>query len=382
MHPNPHSSYSMPPAMNAVQQTAAFATLENARYALRSHLHQIDQVAQTMITHAKAAVNGEEGEGNVTKKYFEPNGPTAVKLQDYAQASTPADRSRALHALCAKHAIYSECIATLRAGRKSAKDAVHHGVEDSAAYFAELRTLEKAYIEARNGIVTGNLRLVASVASKHGGKSLENDDLIGFGVIGLQKAVEAYKPSTKNKFSTYAVPSIKGEIMRAIENYAQEIRIPCHVWGKMRAFDQVQNELFFELGRIPTSEEMAQALNIDVEEAENLKRYHWDVVSIDAPVGEEDDGMTLGDTLPDQKADFFGNEDYGDYADFIQPYLGQLDGLESEVLKKTIGYGFTRQMSFDEIAAEKGLATETICGTIKSAIAKIATYRQIESLAA
>jgi len=72
----------------------------------------------------------------------------------------------------------------------------------------------------------------------------------------------------------------------------------------------------------------------------------------------------------------------GDYADFIQPYLGQLDGLESEVLKKTIGYGFTRQMSFDEIAAEKGLAKETICGTIKSAIAKIATYRQIESLAA
>ncbi|NBV35455.1 MAG: hypothetical protein EBR81_17120, partial [Proteobacteria bacterium] len=107
--------------MNAVQQTAAFATLENARYALRSHLHQIDQVAQTIITHATAAVNGEEGAGNATKMYFEPNGPTAEKLEDYDNASSCADRSRALHALCAKHAIYSECIATLRAGRKSAK---------------------------------------------------------------------------------------------------------------------------------------------------------------------------------------------------------------------------------------------------------------------
>ena len=363
--------------MNAAQQTAAFASLAVARYALRSHLHKSYEVAQAIITHATAAVAGEEGAGNATKMYFERNAPTAVKLQDYANASDFLDRSKALHALCAKHAIYSECIATLKAGQKSGKGVA--GVEDSSAYFTDLRTLESAYIKARNVIVTGNLRLVASVASKHGGKALENDDLIGYGVIGLQKAVEAYKPSSGNKFSTYAVPSISGEIMRACEKYAQEIRIPCHVWSKMRAFDQVQNELVFELGRVPTSQEMAQALNIEVEEAEQLKRYHWDPVSIDSPVGEEQDGMTLGETLPDHNAVF---NDYGDYADFIQPYFGHLDGLEIEVLKKTIGYGFTRHMSLEEIAAGTGLTKEAICGTIKSAIAKIATQRQTQSLAA
>jgi hypothetical protein len=74
--------------------------------------------------------------------------------------------------------------------------------------------------------------------------------------------------------------------------------------------------------------------------------------------------------------------DYGDYADFIQPYLGQLEGLESEVLKKTIGYGFTRPMSVEEIAAEKRLSKETICEAFKSAVEKIATRRKPQSLAA
>ena len=381
MHPNRYSLYSnLPPAMNAAQQTAAFATFEVAKEKLRAHLHQSLQVAQTIIAHATAAVNGEEGTKNDTKKYFEPNGPTVARLQNYANASNSAARSVALHALCAKQAIYQECIDTLKAEQKRAKGGILRDVaESSEAYFAELRVLERGYIEARDVIVKGNLRLVAGVASKHGGKAFENEDLMQYGVMGLQKAVEAFKPSLKNKFSTYAVPSIKGEITRACENYAQEIRIPCHVWSKMRAFDQVQNELVFELGRVPTSQEMAQALNIEVEEAEQLKRYHWDVVSIDAPVGEEEDGMTLGETLPDHNAVF---NDYGDYADVIQPYFGHLDGLEIEVLKKTIGYGFTRQMSLEEIATETGLTKEAICGTIKSAIAKIATQRQTQSLAA
>ncbi len=374
MRPNPHSLYSnLPPAMDANQQTLAFAKLQIARHALRDHLHQSDEVAQAIIAQAKAAVAGENA--NTKKRYFETNGPTAVKLEDYANASV-ADRSKALHALWAKHALYEECIATLKAAQRSARGAHQQG----AAYFAELRTLEKAYIEARNVIVTGNLRLVASVASKHVGRSLENDDLVGFGAIGLQKAVEAYKPSTKNKFSTYAVPSIKGEILRACENFSQEIRIPVHVWSKMREYDKIQEELVFELGRIPTSQEMAQALNIEVEEAEQLKRFNWNPVSIDAPVGEEEDGMTLGETLPDHNADFLN--DYGDYSDFIQPYLGELDWLESEVLRKTIGYGFSRQMNMEEIAAEKGLSKETICGAIKSAVAKIATLRENQSLAA
>ncbi|MEI6872146.1 MAG: sigma-70 family RNA polymerase sigma factor [Verrucomicrobiota bacterium] len=375
MHPNPHSLYSnLPPAMNAAQQTAAFASLEVARNALRSHLHESDEVAQAMITQATAAVAGENA--NTQKRYFEPNGPTAVKLQDYAKASF-ADRSKALHALLAKHAMYEECIVALKAAEKSANGAHPQG----AAYFAKLRTLEKAYIEARNVIVARNLRLVASVASKHGGRSLENDDLIGFGVIGLQKAVEAYKPSTKNKFSTYAVPSIKGEIMRACENFAQEIRIPVHVWSKMREYDKIKEEMVFELGRTPTSVEMAQALDITAHEAEQLKRYHWDVVSIDAPVGEEEEGITLGETLPDHNADFFRN-DYGDYADFVQPYLEQLDCLESNLLKQAIGYGFTRQMDFEEIVIKTGLTTEMVQNTLKSAIEKIAAQRRLELIAA
>jgi len=383
MHPKAHSLYTnLPTFMNAAQQTAAFATLEIARHALRSHLHKSDHVAQAIVTHATAAVTKKEGAGNATKKYFETDGPTALKLQDYAKASNFADRSNALHALNAKQAIYSECITTLKAEHKRAKvGAPQQEAEDSAAYLHALRNFEKAYVDARNVIVTGNLRLVASVASKIGGKAFENDDLMQVGVIGLQKAVEAFKPSSKNKFSTYAVPSIKGEIMRACENLAQEIRIPVHVWSKMRKYNNAQEELIFELGRTPTIQEMAEALNITINEAEQLKQYHWDPVSIDAPVGEEEEGMTLGETLPDHNTDFFRN-DFGDYADFVQPYLEQLDWLESEVLKKTIGYGFTRQMSLEEIAQETGLPNDTICGAIQSAIAKIATQRQTQSLAA
>lgn len=382
MHPNHQSLYSnLPPAMSATQQARAFASLEIARHALRSHLHKNQHVAQAIITHATAAVSGEEGTKNETKRYFEPKGPTAGKLQAYASASNPVEQCKALHALMARQAIYSECIDTLKEEQSRAKGSAPQGEGKSEAYFTELRALEIAYIEARNIIVTGNLRLVAGVASKHGRRSsFENEDLMQYGVFGLQKAVEAYKTDSGNKFSTYAVPSIRGEMTRAYERFAQEVRIPCHVWGKMRQYEHAQEELTYQLGRAPTVLEIAATLNIEVNEAEQLRQYHWDPVSIDALTGEEGEGATFGETLPDHSADFFN--DYGDYADFIQPYLRQLEGLESEVLKKTIGYGFTRPMSVEEIAAEKRLSKETIREAFKSAVEKIATLRKPQSLAA
>ena len=295
------------PILEEDEQTHAFAELAAAQYALRTHLHGCVEVASHILDKARAAASGRQGSKNEAKKFFHTGGPTEKKLRE---CTLPADQdslSKALHSLGGKQALYSECAGIARSSRVEKEPLNPHAREGSrGAYHAQLKALETDYIKKRNFLVTRNLRLVSAVIKKRRLQSMDWEDLLQHGAISLQKAVESFDSSKGVKFSTYAVPVIKGDLIRAIENFGHEVRIPNHLWVKIRKYNRTQEELCIVLGRTPSHVEMALELGIPVQEAAQLQQYQWAPVSLDAPCEHSEEGMTLGDFLMDHNAQIPG----------------------------------------------------------------------------
>lgn len=157
------------------------------------------------------------------------------------------------------------------------------------------------------------LRLAASVITKMSVQTMDFEDLMQHGAIGVQKAVEGFDPSQCTKFSTYAVPVIRGEIIRTLENFSHEVRLPSHVWTKMREYRAVEEKLTLRFGRAPTRAEIASQMGVTVQEAVQIQQYQWDPISLASPIGSPEDNLTLEDTLIDYDAQIPG-EDLWDHA--------------------------------------------------------------------
>jgi DNA-directed RNA polymerase sigma subunit (sigma70/sigma32) len=299
------------PVLAEDEQAQAFAALAAAQYALRTHLHQCAEVATHILNKASEAASGRQGSKNEAKKFFQPGGPTQKKLRDCVHPANQEFLSTALHALGGKQALYSECAGLARSVRME-KEALapQAGGDSKETYLAQLSALESAYIEKRNKLVTSNLRLVAAVVKKLRLQSMDWEDLMQQGAISLQKAVESFDPSKGVRFSTYAVPVIKGDLVRTMENLSHEVRIPNHLWVKIRKYNRTQEELCMVLGRTPSHVEVALELGIPVLEAARLEQYQWAPLSLDAPHGQADEGMSLGDFLMDHSAQIPGEESY------------------------------------------------------------------------
>jgi RNA polymerase sigma factor (sigma-70 family) len=198
--------------------------------------------------------------------------------------------------------------------------------------------LENAYIKKRNFLVTRNLRLVAAVINKLRLQSLDWEDLLQHGAISLQKAVESFDSSKGAKFSTYAFPVIKGDLIRAMENFGHEVRIPNHLWVKIRQYNRTQEELYIVLGRPPSHVEVALELGIPFQEAARLEQYQWDPVSLDVPHGQSEEGMSFGDFLMDHGAQIPGEGSCADY-ECGAPHSDALEWMEPSVFPKDAGDG-------------------------------------------
>lgn len=342
-HPTEDSWYmnriSLAPILEEAEQTQAFAALAAAQYALRTHLHGCAEVAIHILNKAKAAASGRQGSKNEAKKFFHPAGPTENKLRDCAQSRDQESLSKALHALGGKQALYSECAGLARsacAENKSLTPQARQGLRET--YHAQLKALETACIQKRNFLVTRNLRLVAAVIQKLRLQSMDWEDLLQHGAISLQKAVESFDSSKGVKFSTYAVPVIKGDLLRAMENFGQEVRIPNHLWVKIRRYNRTQEELCSVLGRTPSHVEVALELGIPFQEAAQLQQYQWDTVSLDAPYGQSEEGMTLGDFLMDHNAQIPG-EEWSVHHECGVTHSDALEWMEPSVFTKDAGDG-------------------------------------------
>jgi RNA polymerase primary sigma factor len=258
----------------------------------------------------------------------------------------------------------------MEAGQKAAaRLAAEEGLseEDRAFLEHEARMGE----EAHQQLVQSNLRLVVALARRYVGRGMALLDLIQEGNVGLIRAVERFDYRRGFKFSTYATWWIRQSISRAIADQGRTIRMPIHVLDAVNKLTRSQRELTQMLGRAPTIEEVAGDLDLEVERVVELTRIALDTVSLETPVGEDEDG-TLGDLVED-----VDSERPADVASFtsLQDQLAEaLEGLnerEREVLIMRFGLADGRMRTLEEVGAHFKVTRERIRQLETKALAKL-----------